>query len=114
MAVHLSRRLNKVLKNWPIDSSRKGRDLGEYLHQEYRLTFEKLLSEDIEVAKNSLQSLENLNNNCYWNRYPRKHNHGFIGDIVAKNPWILSNENMKQMNVSSMSLWQRFKASFNK
>ena len=43
------------------------------------------------MAKNSLQSLENLNNNNYWNQYPRKHNYGYIGDMVAKNPWILSN-----------------------
>ena len=118
------------------------------------------------MAKKSLQSLENLNNNYYWNQYPRKHKDGYLGDIVAKNPWILSNgrglvtfknanligisirtcicilkinfskilsqsfmmkypvyyslllylflENMKQMNASSVSLWQRFKASFNK
>ncbi len=45
--VALIRRLNKVLQKWPVDPSRKGRDLGEHLKTNYKDTFRKLAETNV-------------------------------------------------------------------
>lgn len=37
----LMKRFREVLKQWPPDASRKGRDLGEFLAMTYRARFEE-------------------------------------------------------------------------
>lgn len=39
----------------------------------------------------SVESLERLNSNYYRQRYPREEELSFTGDLIVKNPWILSN-----------------------
>ncbi len=43
----LVRRLQKVVKEWPVDPSRKGRDLGEFLRLRYQQIFKEECSRDV-------------------------------------------------------------------
>jgi hypothetical protein len=47
MSSQLLRRLSKVLQEWPIDKSREGRDLGEYLHNNYIKQFKGLINSNV-------------------------------------------------------------------
>ncbi len=47
----LTSRLKKVINEWPADSTRQGRDLGEYLKQSYTKEFKKLLDKDVKQKK---------------------------------------------------------------
>jgi len=43
----LVRRLGEVLRKWPVDRSRKGRDLGEFLSKSYKLKFQDEVLTDV-------------------------------------------------------------------
>lgn len=91
MSKQLLSRLKKVAREWPVDPSRQGRDLGEYLRTVYHKKFESLVENDIDQALRAVQSLEKLNSNYYHHLYPRVREYGFTGDMAVNNPWILSN-----------------------
>lgn len=48
----LLKRLNKVLRDWPVDTERKGRDLGEYLKQSYSDKLKKQIQNDVRIKIN--------------------------------------------------------------
>lgn len=50
LSQQLISRLKKVINEWPVDSSRKGRDLGEYLKESYMVEFQRRLDEDVRLA----------------------------------------------------------------
>ena len=41
------RQLRAVLQQWPVDASRKGRDLGEFLRDVYPSRFKKTFEENV-------------------------------------------------------------------
>ena len=41
------RRLQSAISRWPVDSSRKGRDLGEFLRISYHHTFKEQARNDV-------------------------------------------------------------------
>ena len=47
MSKQLLSRLKKVAREWPVDPSRQGRDLGEYLRTVYHKKFESLVEKDV-------------------------------------------------------------------
>ena len=47
MSKQLLTRLKKVAREWPVDPSRQGRDLGEYLRTVYHKKFESLVEKDV-------------------------------------------------------------------
>ena len=46
----LLQRLQKVVKDWPEDPSRKGRDFGEFLRNTYMQRFEEDLKNDVRAT----------------------------------------------------------------
>ena len=56
----LTKQLRKVLNQWPLDSSRKGRDLGEYLKHHYLKVFEQQLKTDVGLSDSSFNVLSVL------------------------------------------------------
>ena len=56
----LTKQLKKVLNQWPLDSSRKGRDLGEYLKHHYLKVFEQQLKTDVGLSDSSCCLVECL------------------------------------------------------
>ena len=43
----LFKRFSAVIRDWPVDTSRKGRDLAEHLHNVYPKTLKKLIEENV-------------------------------------------------------------------
>lgn len=106
-------RLQKLIKGWPADPSKKGRDLGEFLKQTYAQKFKEEASANVSAvcacawtcgrgslifflpqavkAAAALESLERLDSNYYRGLYAREKELAFSGELAAKNPWILSN-----------------------
>lgn len=100
----LLKRLRRVVREWPSDPSRKGRDLGEFLKESYLAKLEKQSSPPVSAV--AVDSLEKLSFNHYRKLYPRERELSFSSE-VAKNPWILSNESLNDMQHHSRSLWGR-------
>ena len=47
LAASLLKRFSAVLRDWPVDSSRKGRDIAEHLHNVYPKNLKKIIGEDV-------------------------------------------------------------------
>jgi hypothetical protein len=84
MSQHYKRFL-AVLEKWPIDKTKQGRDLGQYLREkltkDYNITAASKLPKN---AEKQLESLENLVKNVHFEKYQRKHNStstGLTGEL---------------------------------
>ena len=108
-------RLQKLVREWPSDPSKKGRDFGEFLKQTYAQKFKEEAVTNVsrvrmrtrgknmvggahsfsllqpQKAAAALESLERLDSNYYRGLYAREKELTFTGELAAKNPWILSN-----------------------
>ena len=51
LAASLLKRFSAVLRDWPVDTSRKGRDLAEHLHNVYPKNLKKIAGEDVSGAE---------------------------------------------------------------
>ncbi|CAI8026160.1 Ubiquinol-cytochrome-c reductase complex assembly factor 2 [Geodia barretti] len=68
----LLRRLQSGIGRWPVNSSRKGRDLGEFLRTTYEQTFKELVKTDPMAAEAAVRSLERLVSDHHRNLYSEK------------------------------------------
>lgn len=106
-AKQLLDRFHKVLAEWPVDASRKGRDLGAYLREQYSQKLSKVCHIDPARASNAVLCLERLNSNYYRGLYRRKKELGFCGEIVAQNSWLLSTDHLNKMEAESKGWWKK-------
>ncbi|XP_068122243.1 ubiquinol-cytochrome c reductase complex assembly factor 2 [Hyperolius riggenbachi] len=68
MAAARYRRFLKLCEEWPVDESRRGRDLGAYLRQRVAQVFregENTQIQDPEVCDQMYESLNRINSNYY-------------------------------------------------
>jgi hypothetical protein len=70
------KRFLAILEKWPIDKSKPGRDLGQYLREKFSTQFinqNNLATSSKEQAKINTQfeALENIIRNTHRNKYPR-------------------------------------------
>ena len=48
-SVGVLRRFRSLIQSWPVDSTRKGRDLGEYLRNVYSLKIKETVERNVRV-----------------------------------------------------------------
>ena len=109
----LLRRLQKVVKDWPEDPSRKGRDFGEFLRNTYMQRFKEDVKNDVRGsvsavpspnffmfpclntqlsrAEIAVKSLERLSSNHHRKMFSREKDYSFSEGLVLKHPLALSN-----------------------
>ncbi|XP_063095122.1 ubiquinol-cytochrome c reductase complex assembly factor 2 isoform X1 [Cavia porcellus] len=93
MAASRYRRFLKLCEEWPVDETKRGRDLGAYLRQRVAQAFRE--GENTQVAEpeacdQMYESLARLHSNYYKHKYPRPRDTSFSGLSLEEYKLILS------------------------
>lgn len=97
------KRFLAILEKWPIDKSKPGRDLGQYLREKFSTQFSNqnnLATSSTEEANIQRQfaALENIIKNTNRNKYPRKSTVTASGLSGEQCQQILSSEFLEYIN----------------
>ncbi|XP_027456789.1 ubiquinol-cytochrome-c reductase complex assembly factor 2 isoform X1 [Zalophus californianus] len=93
MAASRYRRFLKLCEEWPVDETKRGRDLGAYLRQRVAQAFREGENTQIaepEACDQMYESLARLHSNYYKHKYPRPRDTSFSGLSVEEYKLILS------------------------
>uniref|UniRef100_UPI00398F4615 ubiquinol-cytochrome-c reductase complex assembly factor 2 isoform X2 n=1 Tax=Pristiophorus japonicus TaxID=55135 RepID=UPI00398F4615 len=90
MAATRYRRFLKLCEEWPLDHTKKGRDLGAFLRQQVAQAFREGES----------------------TQYPRLRNTSFTGVTVEECRMVLATDNMKQMEEMKKGMWKKLREKF--
>ncbi|KAG5671853.1 hypothetical protein PVAND_002026 [Polypedilum vanderplanki] len=98
MSQHYKRFL-AILEKWPVDKTKQGRDLGQFLRekliQDYNITSTSKLPKN---AEKQLESLENIVKNIHHDKYLRKYNSTSTGLTGEQCRQVLSSEFLEYIN----------------
>ncbi|XP_054982331.1 ubiquinol-cytochrome-c reductase complex assembly factor 2 isoform X1 [Sorex araneus] len=95
MAAGRYRRFLKLCEEWPVDETKRGRDLGAYLRQRVAQAFregENSKVQEPEVCDEMYESLARLHSNYYKHKYPRPRETSFSGLSLEEYKLILSTD----------------------
>ncbi|KAF6116886.1 ubiquinol-cytochrome c reductase complex assembly factor 2 [Phyllostomus discolor] len=93
MAAGRYRRFLKLCEEWPVDDTKRGRDLGAYLRQRVAQAFREGENTQIaepEACEQMYQSLARIHSNYYKHKYPRPRDTSFSGLSLEEYKLILS------------------------
>ncbi|XP_013829300.2 PREDICTED: ubiquinol-cytochrome-c reductase complex assembly factor 2 isoform X1 [Capra hircus] len=93
MAASRYRRFLKLCEEWPVDETKRGRDLGAYLRQRVAQAFREGENTQIvepEACDQMYESLARLHSNYYKHKYPRPRDTSFSGLSLEEYKLILS------------------------
>ncbi|XP_069612696.1 ubiquinol-cytochrome c reductase complex assembly factor 2 [Ranitomeya imitator] len=116
MAASRYRRFLKLCEEWPVDESRRGRDLGAVLRQRVAQAFKEAENtefQDPESCDQMYESLSRLNSNYYREKYPRLQDTSFTEITVDEYRMVLATDTLKQMDEMKKGIWTRLKDKFN-
>ncbi|XP_053562835.1 ubiquinol-cytochrome-c reductase complex assembly factor 2 [Bombina bombina] len=116
MAALRYRRFLKLCEEWPVEETRRGRDLGAFLRQRVAQAFregESTQVADPEACDQMYESLNRINNNCYKEKYPRLRDTSFTEVTVEEYRMVLATDSLKQMEGMKKGMWTRLREKFN-
>lgn len=89
--------LIRLFKQWPIDKSKTGRDLGEYLRERFSKAFNIGENSQVDVNEWSrfYESMKLLASNDIKNQYPRERNWTASGLSREQLRFLLSNKSLQ-------------------
>jgi nucleoid factor 1 len=102
MSNHLYRDFLNLFKHWPIDATKKGRDLGEHIRKKFSQSFQQgELSDKSELKywTKTYNDLKRLENDEFSNKYPRTKSTGALGIGKVQCRVVLSNSSMEYLGV---------------
>ncbi|XP_025238555.1 ubiquinol-cytochrome-c reductase complex assembly factor 2 isoform X1 [Theropithecus gelada] len=107
MAASRYRRFLKLCEEWPVDETKRGRDLGAYLRQRVAQAFRE--GENTQVAEpeacdQMYESLARLHSNYYKHKYPRPRDTSFSGLSLEEYKLILSTDTLEELKEMNKSL----------
>lgn len=94
----LYRNFFELFKRWPIDLTKKGRDLSENVRKKFQLSFyqgEITPNVDLKYWSKTYKEIETLLNNDIFDKYPRKKATGALGIGKEHCRVVLSNSALK-------------------
>ncbi|NP_001290716.1 ubiquinol-cytochrome-c reductase complex assembly factor 2 [Esox lucius] len=103
------RRFLKLCEEWPLDETKKGRDLGTFLRHKVAHAFregENTQLSDPEKCDQMYESLSRINNNVNRERFPRTKDTSFTGVTVEECRMLLATGSMQQMDEQKKGLWK--------
>lgn len=112
MAHHLYKSYLRLCEKWGVDSTKKGRDLGEFIRQQVGKEFSQGGASNISNVKECEKKLESLNrlaSNHYGNKY--KWNKGATASTLTLDECkaVLSTDALKQINQTKLSFRDKLK-----
>ncbi|KAM4795503.1 ubiquinol-cytochrome c reductase complex assembly factor 2 [Rhinophrynus dorsalis] len=116
MAALRYRRFLKLCEEWPIDETRRGRDLGAYIRQRVAQAFregENTQVENPEACDQMYDSLSRMNSNYYREKFPRLQDTSFTEVTLEEYRMVLASDNLNQMDEMKKGMWKRLREKFN-
>ncbi|XP_054578395.1 ubiquinol-cytochrome-c reductase complex assembly factor 2 isoform X2 [Eptesicus fuscus] len=139
MAAGRYRRFLKLCEEWPVDETKRGRDLGAYLRQRVAQAFREGENTQIryllsthhvpgtvlgagETAMNQVaepeacdemyESLARLHSNYYKHKYPRPRDTSFSGLTLEEYKLVLSTDALGELKDMNKGLWKKLQEKF--
>ncbi|NXN78390.1 UQCC2 factor, partial [Bombycilla garrulus] len=115
MAASRYRRFLRLCEEWPVEDSKRQRDLGAFLRQRVAQAFregENTPISDPEACDQMYESLVRIHTNFYKNKYPRLKDTTFTGVTVEDCRMILATDILKQMEDMKKGTWRRLREKF--
>jgi len=90
----------RLLEKWPVDKTKQGRDLGQNLRDQLQqiLGGSSIITVNDSKLDSQFQSLENLVNNVYQKKYPRRFKSTSSGLTGEQCRQVLSSEFLEYLN----------------
>ncbi|NXB07940.1 UQCC2 factor, partial [Cnemophilus loriae] len=115
MAASRYRRFLRLCEEWPVEETKRQRDLGAFLRQRVAQAFregENTAISDPEACDQMYESLVRIHTNFYKNKYPRLKDTTFTGVTVEDCRIILATDILKQMEDMKKGTWKRLREKF--
>ncbi|NWT20418.1 UQCC2 factor, partial [Vireo altiloquus] len=115
MAASRYRRFLRLCEEWPVEETKRQRDLGAVLRQRVAQAFregENTPISDPEACDQMYESLVRIHTNFYKNKYPRLRDTTFTGVTVEDCRMILATDILKQMEDMKKGTWKRLREKF--
>ncbi|XP_057241353.1 ubiquinol-cytochrome-c reductase complex assembly factor 2 [Malurus melanocephalus] len=115
MAASRYRRFLRLCEEWPMEETKRQRDLGSFLRQRVAQAFregENTPISDPEACDQMYESLVRIHTNFYKNKYPRLKDTTFTGVTIEDCRMILATDILKQMEDMKKGTWRRLREKF--
>ncbi|KAH0618799.1 hypothetical protein JD844_018276 [Phrynosoma platyrhinos] len=113
MAVTRYRRFLKLCEEWPVEETKRGRDLGTFLRQRgFHWSFVFLQIPDPVTCDEMFESLVRIHTNYYKTKYPRLRDSSFTGVTVEECKMVLATDSLKQMEEAKKGKWTKIREKF--
>ncbi|XP_074092636.1 ubiquinol-cytochrome c reductase complex assembly factor 2 [Macrotis lagotis] len=115
MAASRYRRFLKLCEEWPLDETKRGRDLGAYLRQRVAQAFregENTQISEPETCDQMYESLARLHSNYYKHKYPRPRDTGFSGLTVEECRIVLATDTLEEFKEMNKGIWKKLQDKF--
>ncbi|KAM3839848.1 ubiquinol-cytochrome c reductase complex assembly factor 2 [Vipera latastei] len=115
MASARYRRFLKLCEEWPVEETKRGRDLGVVVRQRVMQAFRE--GENTQIADpvtcdEIFESLTKIHTNYYKNKYPRLRDTNFSGVPVEECKLVLATEQLKQLEEGRLGKLKRLREKF--
>ncbi|XP_033008495.1 ubiquinol-cytochrome-c reductase complex assembly factor 2-like [Lacerta agilis] len=115
MAVTQYQRFLKLCEEWPVEETKRGRDLGTFLRQRVAQAFregENTQISDPVTCNEMFESIAKIHTNYYTNKYPHLKDTSFTGVTVEECKLVLATASLKQMEEAKKGKWTKFREKF--
>ncbi|XP_062461564.1 ubiquinol-cytochrome c reductase complex assembly factor 2 [Pezoporus occidentalis] len=115
MAASRYRRFLRLCEEWPVEDTKRQRDLGAFLRQRVAQAFrdgENTHIADPENCDQMYESLVRIHTNYYKNKYPRLKDTNFTGVTVEDCKMILATDVLQQMEDMKKGMWKKLREKF--
>ncbi|TKC49599.1 hypothetical protein EI555_016531 [Monodon monoceros] len=128
MAASRYRRFLRLCEEWPVDETKKGRDLGAYLRQRVAQAFREgentqgsfahflggfvFQVSEPEACDQMYESLARLHANYYKHKYPRPRDTSFSGLSLEEYKLILSTDTLEEFKEMNKGMWKKLQEKF--
>ncbi|NWJ09577.1 UQCC2 factor, partial [Crypturellus undulatus] len=112
MAATRYRRFLKLCEEWPVEETKRHRDLGAFLRQRLCDTPVSFQIADPAACDQMYESLVRIHTNYYKNKYPRLKDTTFTGVTVEDCKMILATDILKQMEEMKKGTWKKLRERF--
>ncbi|XP_053313818.1 ubiquinol-cytochrome-c reductase complex assembly factor 2 [Spea bombifrons] len=116
MAALRYRRFLKLCEEWPVDETKRGRDLGAIIRQRVAQAFREGENTQVtnpEACDQMYESLSRINSNYYREKYPRIQDTSFTEVTAEEYQMVLATDSLKQMEEMKKGMWTRLREKFN-
>ncbi|KAL7985260.1 hypothetical protein Chor_003830 [Crotalus horridus] len=115
MASARYRRFLKLCEEWPVEETKRGRDLGVVVRQRVMQAFRE--GENTQIADpvtcdEIFESLTKIHTNYYKNKYPRLRDTNFSGVPVEECKLVLATEQLKQLEEGKLGKLKKLREKF--